>query len=328
LYIARNGIRYALDGKDVSSYSVTGDKIFDFGETAFLVGGPAGDAFLGPDNDDRIRNIRHVSAKGETLWHTPAPGLFPRAAVSSDGTLFYADTSGLYAFSPEGGMLWHRQLLDKNLAVFSLEPWYFLVTGPSSTLYAGIRSGTPNFATKLLAVRPDGQLLWTLLPSPWAFGAPVFGEEGQIYAPSGNNLVLIDKTGHVIWRFVPPGNPMYGMYGKGMTPVVGKNGDLYVTAWSLYCVSPEGWEKWRFHPDTEREYFEIAPAIGPDGTLYLASSGPTGKIYAVTPDGTKKWVAGGSSTGYGLLPFQSSADGWMWRTEFQRVTGFPVEPRR
>ena len=328
LYIARDGIRYALDGKDVSTYSVTGDKIFDFGETAFLVGGPAGDAFLGPNNDDRIRNIRHVSAKGETLWHTPAPGLFPRAAVSSDGTFFYADTSGLYAFSPEGRMQWHQQLLDKNLAVFNLEPWHFLVTGPNSTLYAGVISGPPNFASKLLAISRDGQLLWTLLPSPWAFGAPVFGEEAQIYAPSGNNLVLLDRTGKVVWKFTPPGSPMYGLYGKGMTPVVGKNGDLYVTAWSLYCVSPEGREKWRFHPDTEQEYFEIAPAIGPDGTLYLASSGPTGKIYAVTPDGRKKWVAEGSSTGYGLLPFQYTADGWMWRTEFQHVTGFPVEYRR
>ena len=113
-----------------------------------------------------------------------------------------------------------------------------------------------------------------------------------------------------------------------MTPVVGKNGDLYVTAWSLYCVSPEGNERWRFHPDTEDEYFEIAPAVGPDGTLYLASSGPVGKIYAVTPDGRKKWATPGSSTGYGLLPFQYGNDGWMWRTEFQHVTGFSVESRR
>jgi hypothetical protein len=103
---------------------------------------------------------------------------------------------------------------------------------------------------------------------------------------------------------------------------------LYVTAWTLYCVSPEGKEKWRFHPDTEEEYFDVAPTVGPDGTLYLASSGSISRIYAISPNGEKKWVATGSSAGRGLAPFRYVADGWMWRSEFQHVTGFPVEQNR
>ena len=105
IFVARNGVRYASEGKAISSYSATGEKLFDFGETNFLVGGPSGDVFLGPNPDDRIRHLRHASAKGETLWHTPAPGLFAKAALSPDGTLVYADSTGLYAFSPEDALV-------------------------------------------------------------------------------------------------------------------------------------------------------------------------------------------------------------------------------
>jgi outer membrane protein assembly factor BamB len=323
--VASNGIRYAVDGKVVSSYSPSGDKIFDFGDVELLACSLFGDGFLGSHGNDRKRTIRRVSPEGKTLWDIPQPGVFVKAAVSPDGRLFYADTSGLYALSPEGRTLWRHDLFDSAVTKLGVEPWHFLVIGPDSTLFAGAATVEPNFTAKLLAFTPDGQLLWTVSPSPWAFGAPISGANGETYAPSGNNLALIDKSGHVLWKFVPPGNPVYG---SGMTPVLGKHGDLYVTAWTLYCVSPEGKERWRFHPDTEQEYFDVPPAVGPDGTLYLASSGPIGRIYAVTPDGKKKWVAMGSHTGYGLRPFRYMADGWMWRTEFQHVTGFPVEQNR
>jgi outer membrane protein assembly factor BamB len=319
--VASNGIRYAVDGKAVSSYSPSGDKIFDFGDVELLTCSSAGDGFLGSRGDDKKRTIRRVSPRGKTSWEIPQPGVFARAVVSSDGRLFYADTSGLYALSPQGKILWRHDLIDNAITKFNLEPWHFLVIGPDSNLFAGALTVKPNFAAKLLAFSPDGQLLWTLPPSPGAFGAPIFGANGETYAPSGNNLALIDRSGHVLWKFIPPGSPWYG---SGMTPVLGKNSDLYVTAWTLYCVSPEGKERWRFQPDTEEEYFDVAPAVGPDGILYLASSGPIGRIYAVSPDGKKKWVTTGSSTGYGLSPFRYVADGWLWRTEFQHVTGFPV----
>jgi hypothetical protein len=322
--VASNGIRYAVDGTSVSSYSASGDKIFDFGEVGLLTCTSSGDGILG-SGDDENRRIRKVSPKGKTLWETQRVRK-AKVVVSSDGRLFYADTTGLHALSPGGKVLWyHEIIIDKNLATLNLEPWHFLVIAPDSMLYAGMMTVTPNFAAKFLAFGPDGQLLWTLVPSPWAFGPPVFGAKGEIYAPSGNNLALIDRAGHVLWKFVPPGSPLYG---SGMTPVLGKNGDLYVTAWTLYCVSPEGKEKWRFHPDTEEEYFDVAPAVGPDGTLYLASSGSISRIYAISPNGEKKWVATGSSAGRGLAPFRYVADGWMWRSEFQHVTGFPVEQNR
>lgn len=323
--MAGNGIRYAVDGKAVSSYSPNGDKIFDFGEVELLTCSSSGEGFLGSRGDENKRIVRRVLPQGKTLWEIPQPGRLAKAVISPDGRLFYADTSGLYALSPEGKVLWHHEFNDKNVAILNLEPWHFLVIGPDSMLYAGMMTATPNFAAKFLAFGPDGKLLWTLDPSPLAFGPPVSGAKGEIYVPSGNNLVLIDRAGHVLWRFVPPGSPSYG---SGMTPVLGTNGDLYVTAWTLYCVSPNGKEKWRFHADTGEEYFEVAPAVGPDGTLYLASSGPISRIYAVTSNGKKKWVTTGSSTGYGLRPFRYVADGWMWRTEFQNVTGFPLEQNR
>lgn len=317
IFAASNGIRYAshyVEGQQyLETYSTDGKKIFDFGRGIFLAGEPSADAFLASYLEPSSHpTLRRVSPNGETLWQIPEPGLFPMGAVSLDGKLFFADTSGLYAFSSQGEVLWHwEENVDPRTASAVEEPWHFIVVGRDATLYR----------TGIVAFKATGERLWA---SHSFLSVPIFGPAGQIYAPSGNNLLSIDSNGQVRWRFVPPGSIWYG---SGMTPVLGKNGDLYVTAWTLYCVSPEGAEKWRFHPDTPEEYFDVAPEVGPDGTLYLASRTRTGpihsRIYALRPDGQKKWVAPLSSDG--LTAFRYTADGWMWRADALGVTGFAVE---
>jgi len=62
-------------------------------------------------------------------------------------------------------------------------------------------------------------------------------------------------------------------------------------AFELYAVHPDGTEKWSFGTG----YFPT-PAIGADGTIYVAAASPD-FLYALNPNGTKKWPAGAAALG-------------------------------
>ncbi len=47
-------------------------------------------------------------------------------------------------------------------------------------------------------------------------------------------------------------------------------------------------EKWRYRTGWDG-YIESQPVIGKDGTIYFGSRGSDRKLYAINPDGTKKW---------------------------------------
>ena len=70
------------------------------------------------------------------------------------------------------------------------------------------------------------------------------------------------------------------------------DGTIYVGAGTIdgedignfYAFNPDGSQKWNFPTGLG---FESSPAIGTDGTIYLASGDCT--FYALNPDGTQKW---------------------------------------
>lgn len=83
-------------------------------------------------------------------------------------------------------------------------------------------------------------------------------------------------------------------------------------------------------PGTKRWEFDIggsvngcAPAIAPDGTIYIGSNG--NKLYAVNPDGTKKWEWDAGDDLY-FSPSIGS-DGTIYVTVYNRTAG-PIVSRR
>ncbi len=94
------------------------------------------------------------------------------------------------------------------------------------------------------------------------------------------------------------------------TPAIAEDGTIYVVtdAPSLYAISPDGQEKWKFDlrymPEGESiysryNYSQSTPTIGPDGTIFVASYSqyPQWKncknyavVWAISPDGTKRWT--------------------------------------
>jgi len=75
-------------------------------------------------------------------------------------------------------------------------------------------------------------------------------------------------------------------------PSIDSDGIIYVGAYNLYAVYPNGTKKWTFNLGDERWIAGGCPAISAEGTIYIGTCiGETsgGEIIAVNPDGTEKW---------------------------------------
>ncbi len=95
-----------------------------------------------------------------------------------------------------------------------------------------------------------------------------------------------DNPGTEKWRF-PAGDWCDG------SPVIASDGTIYFGSSDdyLYAVNQDGTLKWKYDASRAFGDFGSHPAIGEDGTIYIGSKfGST--IFAVYPNGTKKWSFG------------------------------------
>jgi outer membrane protein assembly factor BamB len=170
--------------------------------------------------------------------------------------------------------------------------------GPYKTAPAIGADGTIYLAGEDLAVialYPDGSLRWNFE----ATGATKFlagvtlGPDGTVYVADegGSVFALAGSTGQKLWQFNLTGDQPGQVVAS---PVVGADGTLYVVSKGagsapkghLFALDPAGYVKWTFMANPYNP-FELSPQIDPDGTIYVASSGP--EIYAVYPNGTLKY---------------------------------------
>ncbi|MBM3284179.1 PQQ-like beta-propeller repeat protein, partial [Candidatus Gottesmanbacteria bacterium] len=164
----------------------------------------------------------------------------------------------------------------------------------------------------------NGTIKWKFKTEGGIETSPVIGKDGAIYIIDHKcNLYAIDSSGKEKWKF-NGGEPVYTKEWNTWscsqsTPAIAQDGTIYALtmAGNFFAVSPKGKEKWRYPIFTFKNSWS-SPAIGKDGTIYVSSEAypPTetgksqerpGYIYALNPDGTKKWEftnngAGGSSS--------------------------------
>jgi outer membrane protein assembly factor BamB len=133
--------------------------------------------------------------------------------------------------------------------------------------------------------------------SPFAspfVSSPAIAPDGTIYAGSGDDsLYAINPDGTLKW-----------VYETGQavsaSPVIGSDGTIYAASYDrqLYALTPDGALKWVFPTKT---VLTSSPAIGSDGTIYVSGTNldrlvyycgvtvTVSRIYAINPDGSKKW---------------------------------------
>ena len=207
--------------------------------------------------------ITNSGSTASNKWTFSIGGGMP--AIGSDGTIYFINGSGLYAVAPAGAQKWFYPVVGANShpAIGLDDTVYFVAEG------------------RLYAIAPSGIKRWDYLlefdSSFWSdVQSPVIGADGTIYVGVARTLYAITRSGTNKW------SAPLGFFGKD-SPAIGAAGIIYTSAEGLYAFDSGGTNLW---------YTAIvgniaSPAIGSDGTRYVAGSGR--RLNAVTPGGQSSW---------------------------------------
>jgi len=236
-------------------------------------------------------------------------------AVADDGMIYFGLWNGDFrAFRPDGTPAW---IFHAGREIHSSP-----AIGSNGTIYFGSRD------RKLYAVGLDGKKKWDYKTGAWVDSSPAVGADGTIYFGSWDkNFYALKSDGAERWRFPTAGeivsSPAIGLdgtiyfgshdrklhalrpdegqsweYATGgpiiSSPAIDKDGTIYITSVDgfFYALGPHGVLKWRLRTGG---ITESSPVIGQDGTIYV---GANALLWAISPDGQKKWTA---QYGYNLI---------------------------
>ena len=132
----------------------------------------------------------------------------------------------------------------------------------------------------------DGATVWsyTLPATPFSRAGPTVRVGGTLLVPAGNRVLLLTKSGALIWTASFGGEPNNRVVGS---PIVDQNGEIYVASNThLRALSPSGTVLWAtaIVGDTNKS---SEPAIGPDGRVYLSGSQ---RVYSFSKAGAINWT--------------------------------------
>lgn len=212
-----------------------------------------------------------INPSGTQKWAFQAGGeINSSPAIGSDGTIYFgSDDKNLYAIDSKGTLNWTFQTGD----IIESSP----AIGPDGTIYVGSDDNS------LYAVNPNGSQKW-LFPTMSGVGSsPAVGIDGTIYVGS-DSVYAINPDGSQKWAYQTT-------YGVLSSPAIGRDGTVYAGLFAsssgsdLVALNPsDGSQKWSFSTGGINNG---SPAIASDGTIFVTSLDKN--LYAVNPNGTKKW---------------------------------------
>jgi outer membrane protein assembly factor BamB len=208
---------------------------------------------------------------GALLWRSPLLGsrgaIDACPAMAPDGTLYVTTADAQLAALDPGGR----------------EKWSFGVGSDIKSSPAIGDDGTVYFGSRdrrFYAVTPQGKQQWSFPAGAWVDSSPAIAADGTIYFGCWDNkFYALDSAGQKKWEF-RTGGPI------DSSPAIGADGTIYFGSHDgkFYALGPGGSCKWAFQTGGA---IISSPAIGADGTLYITSV--DGNLYAVTPGGDKRW---------------------------------------
>lgn len=228
-------------------------------------------ALLGPQLSDWVG--AYTAEKNKYWGNDSAP-----MVLGTNGSFTIFDEPINFHFSPDHStIIWDYQLIRGNSAL-----GYITFHGNGKGRYfegmiqpRQIDPRTPNHAVPIRGTLSGSPRFWSS-----ALNSP---------ANTGRSLLLGPAAPNVVWQARVGGNMRGG-------PAVDARGNIYVGAEDkhLYCVNSRGSIVWKYASNYP---FYPTPAIGPDGTIYGASSA----LHAVAPNGTPKWKFARKDIGMVLL---------------------------
>jgi outer membrane protein assembly factor BamB len=191
--------------------------------------------------------------------------------VSSDGTIYVAGASEIFALDKNGKKIWSKS--------------YQSTQGPAVT-----EDGIVYFLSKdtIVALDNNGEEKWQFKTNGATAFGPTIGPDGTIYQGSWDSyFYAINKDGTLKWKYKTAGTISY-------PASIDKNGIIYLGGGdahagpdgNLYAFSSNGTLKWKYDTKTLRVG---SPAIGPDGLIYVAAAP---NLFVFDSSGTLKWKMG------------------------------------
>ncbi len=249
-------------------------------------------------------SLRAFLPNGTQKWTCDlGGGVHTRPALAPDGTIYVgAYRRILGAVSPYGKLKWEfpAEVCEKGAATVSGEGTLYF----HASLFRDRSRLDRDF--NLFALRPDGTEKWRVaLGGSVQAAHPMVDANGDIYVRSGRGrLFAVSRTGEVKWVFE----------GAETDPVPGAGGRLLLgcTNGTLTALDREGRVRWSV---PIRAGVGCAPAVAPDGTIYVGSRG--GWVFAFNPGGERIWTFE-TEGGPGLIDWPgtspSSGEDWIRQT--------------
>jgi len=196
-------------------------------------------------------------------------GLLPQAAAATDKLDPKLDPKG----NPKADVRWEFNRFNDSITTSP-------AIGSDGTIYIGTKQ------QRLYAINPDGTLKWEIALGNIPYGTPAIGSDGTIYVHSNYKLYAIDPVERKEkWNIQTIEYVVLPEYVS--SPAIGDDGTIFVGGnggKGLFAVNPDGTPKWGHNIGD----IGSSPTVGADGTIYVGSN--AGNLYAIKPNGLKKWV--------------------------------------
>jgi Bacterial Ig domain/Secretion system C-terminal sorting domain/PQQ-like domain len=284
VYTASSNTLYALDsdgGEKQWSYAFTGDISY-----SSLAVDDKGSVYFGSRYPPSVHS---VNPDGTLKWKYTYPdglGIEGPVAIGPEGNVYaVVYPRALIAMDSSGNFLWEysEQMLGQI-------DWH-----TPSVLSDGTLIFPGSTDEGIIAFNPDGTKKWyrPILSSGYFQGVAISKDESIIYTARRGTIYALDsETGGILWQNEVADHEFDGSLALASNGILyaveNRNnssiGDYNAMVYAILTI--DGSVLWKYQLNSPAAYWgPQSPAIGPDGTLYVASSGKTtstgiGRLYA------------------------------------------------
>lgn len=208
---------------------------------------------------------------GTLKWRYNSPsgcGIEAPPAIDANGNVYFVHNCiGLVALDSTGAFKWSDSRVGSGYG------WPTPTIGADGTIYIDC-----------YAFNPNGTIKWQRSDLPgvdYFAGLAISSDGSTLYTGRGNGTVyaLNTSNGATVWSAVIPGATSFGgspvLSGNGILYLVGEGGTS--NGWVFAVNSFDGTLLWKYELNCYWMYWgPQSPALGPDSTLYVISSGNLG----------------------------------------------------